>query len=139
MISDRIREKCSRENIRKIIPQFIKFGFVGVSNTLISLAIYYVLVSMNVNIIVANTVAFIISVLNAYFWNNKYVFKKKSRGHMVALVKTYIAYGFTFLLGTAALYGMVNYLDISKYIAPLINLCFTIPINFIINKFWAFR
>jgi len=129
----------SKEDLKRVLRQFIKFGIVGVSNTLISLAIYYLLVSLGVNYIVSNTVAFVISVLNAYYWNNKYVFQKSSRSHFVALMRTYIAYGFTFLLGTALLYIMVRHLSISKYIAPLINLCFTIPINFLINKLWAFK
>lgn len=129
----------SREEMNRLVRQFIKFGFVGVSNTLISLAIYYFLVFMSVHFILANAVAFLISVLNAYYWNNKYVFSKTEKGHFKTLLKTYAAYGFTFLVGTAFLYLMVNHLGISKYIAPLINLCLTIPINFFINRFWAFK
>lgn len=129
----------SRERLGRLIRQFIKFGLVGVSNTLLSLAIYYALVAVNVDILIANTVAFIISVLNAYYWNNKYVFTKTSQGHLKALLRTYIAYGSTFLLSTLLLYLMVNQLGISKYVAPLINLCLTIPLNFLINKLWAFK
>jgi putative flippase GtrA len=33
----------------------------------------------------------------------------------------------------------INVFGISKYVAPLINLVISIPLNFIINKFWAFR
>ena len=28
---------------------------------------------------------------------------------------------------------------ISKYVAPLITLLITVPLNFIINKYWSFR
>jgi putative flippase GtrA len=34
---------------------------------------------------------------------------------------------------------MVNYLNISEFIAPILNLIITIPLNFLLNKFWAFR
>lgn len=127
-----------KEGLKSII-QFIKFGIVGVSNTVISLGIYYVLVLFNINYIIANTVGFIVSVLNSYYWNNKYVFKSEKRNHLRALRKTFIAYGSTFLIGTLFLYIMVQYMNVSQVMAPIINLLFTIPINFMINKLWAFR
>lgn len=119
--------------------QFIKFGLVGVSNTLISLVIYYILVYFNVNYIVANTIGFIVSVLNSYYWNNKYVFDKTEGGTVKPLIKVFMSYGSTFLLGTFLLFLMVQVIGLSELIAPLINLVITIPINFLLNKFWAFK
>ena len=123
----------------RLFRQFVRFGLVGVSNTLLSLGIYYLLVFLRVDYIVANTVAFVVSVLNAYYWNNRFVFSKTTKGHVRPLLKTYVAYGSTFLLGTLLLYVMVDLLGVSKYIAPLLNLVVTIPLNFLINRFWAFR
>lgn len=143
----KLLEKCgikNKEDLKKLIVQFVKFGIVGVSNTLISLAIYYILVYFNCNYIVANTLGFIISVLNAYYWNNKYVFKSKEeetgKKHKVKkLVKVYMSYGVTFVLSTVLLYVMVDVMHISEYIAPILNLCVTVPINFVMNKLWAFK
>ena len=123
-----------------LMKQFTKFGVVGISNTLISLAIYYVFVFINKELyIVGNTAGFIVSVLNAYYWNNKYVFSKTDKGNVRPLVKTFLAYGSTFLLGTAFLYLMINRWSVSEIIAPLINLLVTVPLNFLLNKFWAFK
>lgn len=124
---------------KNVIVQFVKFGVVGVSNTLISLFIYYFLVYFNVNVVAANTAGFIVSVLNAYFWNNKYVFKKSESGNLKPLIKTFASYGSTFLLSTILLIIMVYHLNISKNIAPIINLIVTIPLNFLLNKFWTFK
>lgn len=142
----KLLEKCgikNKEDLKKLIVQFIKFGIVGVSNTLISLAIYYILVYFNCNYIVANTIGFIISVLNAYYWNNKYVFKSKEelgkRDKIKKLVKVYMSYGVTFVLSTVLLYVMVDLMHISEYLAPILNLCVTVPINFVMNKLWAFK
>lgn len=120
--------------------QFIKFGIVGVLNTLIGLGIYYIFIYIDVSLYIAgNTVGFIAGVLNSYYWNNKYVFSKSEEGHLGPLMRTFAAYGGTFLLGTALLFIMVQYLHISEWIAPLINLAVTIPLNFLLNKFWAFK
>ena len=119
--------------------QFIKFGIVGVSNTAISLGIYYFLVYLGINYIIANTIGFIVSVLNAYYWNNRVVFKKGKLRDIKSLAKTFTSYGFTFVLSTFLLFVMVNYLHVSQLIAPITNLIITIPLNFLLNKFWAFR
>lgn len=127
------------DNLFSTIKQFLKFGIVGVSNTLISLGVYYLLYFMGVNYLIANTMGFIISVLNSYYWNNRYVFKKTQKGHLKPLMKTFMSYGLTFLLSTGLLFLMVNYLGISKVVAPIIAIIITIPINFFMNKLWAFK
>jgi len=119
--------------------QFLKFGIVGISNTLLSLTIYYILVYFCVNYLLANVIAFVVSVLNAYYWNSRFVFKQNKENKIKRLVKVYISYGVTFLIGQGLLYLMVNLIGISKFVAPVINLVVTIPLNFILNKFWAFR
>ncbi|MBE6023223.1 MAG: GtrA family protein [Cellulosilyticum sp.] len=138
-----ITEPKSREensvDIILLIKQFIKFGIVGISNTSISLGIYYILVYLGSNYILANTTGFIVSVINAYYWNNKVVFKKGNLKDVKALLKTFTSYGLTFILSTLLLFIMVNYLHISELIAPVINLIITIPLNFLLNKFWAFK
>ena len=62
----------------KKIWQFIKFGMVGIVNTLLSEGIYCVLVFFDIHYLVAYLVGFILSVLNAYYWNNKCVFKAEN-------------------------------------------------------------
>lgn len=129
----------NKEKFSDLIKQFIKFGIVGLSNTFISLVIYYILIFFKINYIAANTFAFIVSVLNAYYWNNKFVFRKSVNGSLRSLIKTFTSYGVTFVLGTMLLIIMINYLNISKVIAPILNLIITIPLNFLLNKFWAFK
>ena len=122
----------------KGIIQFIKFGIVGISNTIVSLVVYYAFVWLNCNYLVANFFAWVISVYNAFFWNNRYVFQNNARW-WVALSKTYISYGMSFLLGMCLLYFLVEYAGCSELVAPVITLLVTIPMNFILNKFWTFK
>ena len=95
------------------------------------------LVFLGLNYIIANIIGFVVSVLNAYYWNKKYVFKNSNTPKK--LLKVYISYGTTFFLSTFLLYLMVNVFCISEYISPIINLCITIPLNFVLNKLWAFK
>jgi len=129
-------------NHRNILTQFIKFGIVGASNTAISYVTYALLVKISVSYFWANLVAFIVSVFNAFCWNNKYVFKpnENERNVWKVLGKTYLAYAFTgLLLNSLLLYFWIDIVQISKYLAPIISLVLTIPLNFMISKFWAFK
>ena len=133
------------------IMQFIKFGLVGVSNTAISYVIYVVGLVLLQEIhflpeydyLIAQIAAFVISVLWSFYWNSKMVFileEGKERSVWKALIKTFIAYSFTGLfLNSILLLLWVRVFSISEFIAPLINLVVSVPLNFIINKFWAFR
>lgn len=131
----------SKEDFWKFVWQFVKFGLVGVSNTLISLAVYYAVVLLFgvEQYILANTLGFVISVINAYIWNSKFVFQKEDRKHGKSFIKVFVSYGSTFLLGTGFLFVLVHYWNVSEMIAPIINLLLTIPLNFLLNKFWAFK
>ena len=46
----------------KSVVQFIKFGIVGISNTLIALAVYYLLLRFGALYLIANTISWVVSV-----------------------------------------------------------------------------
>lgn len=124
--------------------QFVKFGIVGVSNTLISLGVYWLcFYLLHMHYQLSNLISFVVSVTNAYYWNSRYVFnhgvKRNAKEHICAYGKAFVSYGATFLLSAAMLYLWVEKLHISEGVAPMINLLVTIPLNFILNKFWAFK
>lgn len=120
------------------IMQFIKFGIVGVANTVIGLGTYYLFLWLGCHYLLANVLSWLISVFNAFYWNSRYVFKTGLHW-LRALAKTYVSYGASFLMGMVVLYILVDILGISNIVAPLITLGITIPLNFLLNKFWTFR
>ena len=133
----------NKNNFGLLLVQFVKFGIVGLSNTAISYAVYSLFVYLDFHYLIASIIAFVISVLNSFFWNNKFVFKNEAdqkRNIFHSLIKTYVSYAFTGLvLQNVLLFVFIEIFIISKYIAPLIGLVITIPLNFILNKLWAFR
>ena len=119
--------------------QFMKFCLVGATNTLVYLGTYYLLLYLGINYLWANVAGFVISVLNAYYWNQRYVFQNRAASHIQALSKTYFSYGVTTVLSTFLLYILVEQLSVSNKTAPLLTLIVTIPLNFLLNKFWTFK
>lgn len=118
--------------------QFIKFCIVGLSNTAIGLGTYYLFLWLGFHYMIANVLSWLISVFNAFYWNNKYVFKSNTTW-LKSLFRTYISYGVSFLVGAVVLYGVVEWCGISDVVAPLLVLIVTIPLNFVLNKFWTFK
>ena len=124
----------------KIFGQFIKFAIVGCSNIAINLAVYYLCLFLGINYLIAYTLGFLVSVCNAFFWNYKYVFVNKQETSIIkAFVKVVASYGFSFLLSLVLMTLLVEIFHISSFIAPVLKMIVTIPLNFVMNKIWAFK
>ena len=130
-------------DIKAIIVQFFKFGLVGVLNTLISWTCYYCFIWIDSDLyMIGGAVGGIISIANAFFLNDHFVFKNdynRKKGMLKRLIKTYISYGGTTLLSMILLWVEVSIFHLNKKYAPPVNLIITIPINFILNKVWTFN
>ena len=134
--NDRIEQKA-------LIIQFVKFGLVGISNTVVSWICYYVILWIDDDLyMLGSLVGTVVSIANAFFWNDRFVFKGKEddlKSRLKRLGKTYVSYGGTSLLSMLLLWIEVQLFGVNKVIAPVVNLLITIPLNFLINKFWTFR
>ncbi|MBP5494701.1 MAG: GtrA family protein [Lachnospiraceae bacterium] len=147
--------------------QIIKFIMVGISNTLISEGIYALLVLLGVHYLLASTIGFTVSIFTAFLLSSRFVFKedqnKEKRVWWKVLIKTYLAYivGFLLNLGLLSVWMEVIHLDahinplidvlhtmgwkkaepyaVAELIAEGINLFIVTPINFTLNKYWAYR
>ena len=126
-----------------MFKQFIKFGIVGAINTILSYVIinscYYLL---NLHEQICNIIAFVITVFISFMLNSRFVFKEEEekQNFWKQLIKVYASYSITGLFLTAILlYLEEEVLGIQHYIATFINLIVTVPINFILNKFWAYK
>lgn len=148
------------------VQQFIKFGLIGGFNTILSYFIinfcYY---ALGFHEQISNFINYLITVFVSYLLNSKFVFDKKSDGNReqnnpaslgenrdkgadredaqpwyMALLKVYASYAFTELVVMGLLLFIEERLmGIPHFIATFMNLIITVPINFILNKFWAYR
>ena len=121
--------------------QFVGFGLIGLLNTVLSYGItnvcYY---AFGLHEQISNLFAFLITVLISYLLNSRFVFEKDKQPWYLALAKVYASYAFTELI----LMGVMLFIEerlfgIPHYIATFVNLIITVPLNFLLNKFWAYR
>ncbi len=128
--------------------EFVKFGMVGLSNTILSYLIYLgCLFSFQkagmlpqIDYLIAQLIGFLLSVLWSFYWNRKFVFHAEAIPWPKALLKTYMSYAFSGIVVSSLLSILwVQVLGIPKVIAPILNLIISVPMNFLLNKFWAFH
>lgn len=125
------------------LVQFVKFGMVGGFNTVFTYVIVNVMYyAWGIHEQIGNITAFIITVFISYMANSRFVFREsaKEQSFLEGLIKVYISYSITgiFIVGVL-LYVESNILHIPVYISTFVNIFITVPINFILNKFWAYR
>ena len=166
MIRELIK-KLEQEPRTAALVQFVKFGLVGMSNTAISYAIemlcYYVLFVQTeflmfrglcstigielsaeaARILITSVLAFVVSVTNSYYWNNKHVFvtgeKKTIVRHIGTYLKTAACYALTGLILAPWAKTLLVARGVPYWFSTLLVLIVTIPLNFVMNKLWAFR
>lgn len=121
--------------------QFIKFGMVGGINTILSLSIQWISIACGLYYQVGCILAYIITVFVSYLLNGNLVFNdEKRRFSFKALLKVYMSYSVTTLfLNSALLFFWNEIVHMNQMISPVLNLVVTIPVNFILNKYWAYR
>lgn len=126
--------------------QFVKFCMVGVTNTFVSYFINVLTLfllsgyKLSYDYYIANVVAFLISVYWSFCLNSRFVFTEGRRSKVKTLLKSYMSYALTGIVINNILSTLwVGVLGVSKYIAPMFNLLIAVPINFLMNKKWAYK
>ncbi|MFJ5713612.1 GtrA family protein [Neobacillus sp. NPDC093127] len=119
------------------MKKFLKFGVVGIVNTLITIGSFIVLVYFGMNYIAANITAYGLGMINSFFWNKNWVFQAKSR--KLSLVFKFVVVNFLTLgFATICLYVFVKHMDIHSSAAQIVSTCLGLAINFLLNKKWTF-
>lgn len=131
--------KPSRLFSKETIVQAVKFGLVGVMNTLITLAVIFILMKVfHLSYKWSNVIGYIIGLINSFIWNKKWTFK--STGNSIRELLVFAAvfgvcYGLQFLF----LLFLVEQRGISEdWAQPLAMILYT-GLNFLLNKLLTFK
>ena len=126
--------------MKKAIKQAIKYGVVGVINTLITAVVIWIMMKLlGCSDVVSNVVGYIAGVLNSFIWNKKWTFKSTEKW-MGSAIRFGIVFGICYLLQLGLLVFVLNpYLAIDPYYNQLIAMAFYTAINFVMNKFYTFK
>ena len=149
---------------KKFITEIIKYGVVGVVNTLLTaLAIWLMMhfvfdakgeneVSL-VAISISNIVGYVVGLVNSFVWNRKWTFKSNS-DWKADFFRFIIAFLICYIPQLLLVNGLNNYAKLppveltllnysyfitSAYICQLIGIVFYTTLNFLLNKYYTFK
>ncbi|WP_461246928.1 GtrA family protein [Treponema sp. R6D11] len=137
-----------RQKIKRVGWQFIKFGIVGASSTVINTGLYMLMVAWLWPTI-AYGLSYAISTYNGYYWQTKYVFPGEHG--FKQFVKVFLAYLPGLVIGVLLVKWLtkgfhypflginIDGLGVPKIWAQVPTLFVTVPINFLLQKMWAYR
>ncbi|MBC5639019.1 MULTISPECIES: GtrA family protein [Clostridia] len=120
------------------VIRFVKFGMVGVINTLVNWIIFFILNALGMYYILANIIAYILGTVNSYLWNTLWVFKYKDKASTETTIKFIILNLIGLGLNTGILYVLVDLCNLNKFIGLVITTAIVMIINYIVNKLWVF-
>jgi putative flippase GtrA len=123
----------------KSLIQFIKFGIVGISNTLLTaLTIWCLLKVLHCSDYVSNLTGYIVGLLNSFIWNRKWTFKSKTKVS-ATLFKFILTFVVSYLFQLGNLYLLLHFTHIDPYICQLLSIVVYTVINFILNRNYTFK
>ncbi|QEU46365.1 GtrA family protein [Schleiferilactobacillus harbinensis] len=123
--------------MKRLITQFIQFGAVGALNTVLTYIIYFILYQ-HISPTLAMAVGYGLTSLLGLALNKQWVFKQSGGEMSWMTFKYYATYGTTFLLSLILTSTWVDVLHFPAAWAPLFSLAVTVPVNFLLSKYWVF-
>jgi dolichol-phosphate mannosyltransferase len=120
--------------------QFVRFGAVGATGYVVNLGVFALCVhALGVDYRVSAVVAWVVSVLNNFWFNRHWTFGAKQAHPVQQGVRCFavslLAFGFTYLV----LIGLVSGVGMPKVPAQAIAIAAGTPLNFVGQKLWSFK
>ncbi len=119
--------------------QLVRFGAVGATGYFVNLAVFAASLHLiGVDYRVAAVLAYIVSVLNNFFWNRHWTFRAK-HGRAVHqglrfFAVSLVTFGFSYVVLVMLVGGGMH-----KDVAQAISVAVGMPLNFLGQKLWSFR
>jgi len=122
-----------------VVVQFVKFGIVGVSNTLLTFAVYTVLLKVfGVWYLAASAIGFTAGATNGFLLNRRWTFREHV-GDALTPVRWAIVQGCGLGVNEGLLYLFVHDARLDKLLAQAFATVVVTVTTFFVNRAWTFR
>ncbi|HEV3282996.1 MAG TPA: GtrA family protein [Solirubrobacteraceae bacterium] len=122
-----------------VLIQFIKFGTVGVSNTLLTFAVYTVLLKVfGVWYLAASAIGFLVGATNGFLLNRRWTFKEHVSDALTP-VRWAVVQGCGLGLNELLLYALVDGAGLDKLVSQACAMAVVTVSTFLVNRSWTFR
>ena len=134
-----VRPRKRLSGAAAVLVQFLKFGIVGVSNTLLTFAVYTLLLKVaGMWYLAASAIGFTAGAVNGFLLNRRWTF----RGHVgdaLTPVRYVVVQGCGLGLNEGLLYLFVDGARLDKLLAQVFATGIVTVTTFTANRVWTFR
>lgn len=135
----RVGDEAARILRMPLVMQFVKFGVVGVSNTLIFFAVYTLLLKVfGVWYVAASGIGFAVGAVNGFLWNRAWTF----RGHVgdaLTPVRWFVVQTSGLLANLGLVYLFVDGVGLGKLEGQAVTIAIVTVVTFLANRAWTFK
>jgi len=122
-----------------VIVQFVKFGIVGVSNTLLAFAVYTLLLKVfGVWYVAASGIGFTVGAVNGFLLNSRWTFRGHA-GDALTPLRWAVVQGCGLALNLGLVYLFVDGLGMDKLLGQIPTTAIVTVLTFFANRAWTFR
>jgi putative flippase GtrA len=122
-----------------LVTQFVKFGIVGVSNTLLAFAVYTVLLKIfGVEYLLASGIGFAVGAVNGFLLNRRWTFREHV-GDALTPVRWFVVQGCGLLVNLGLVYLFVHDAHLDKLVGQAFATAIVVVLTFVANRAWTFR
>jgi len=122
-----------------MVRQFVKYGIVGASNTVITFVVYTILVQVvGVEYIVSLILGYLAGSINSYVLNRHWTFRAGHLSHTSVGTRFAIVQVLAILANVGLLYLLVHDAHVHKVAAQAILTLPVLAITFFVNRAWSF-
>lgn len=151
------REKMKKivnmdDNLCQTVVQLLKYGVIGVGNTLITLVVFYVMNTlMGISYGLSNVAGYVLGVINSFVWNRTWVFKTNKnigREALLFVVGFLLCMGLQLVVSWVLLEGLgmkdmtISWLPMKNtgqnVVMLIAMVCYTLA-NYVYNRLVTFK
>jgi putative flippase GtrA len=128
-----------RLHVPVVLVQFVKFGIVGISNTLLTFVIYTLLLKVfGVWYLAASAIGFIVGAVNGFLLNRRWTFADHV-GDSLTPVRWAVVQSGGLGINLGLLYVFVHDAALDKLVAQALATIVVTVTTFFVNRAWTFR
>lgn len=140
------------DNLCQTVVQLLKYGVIGVGNTLITLVVFYVMNTlMGISYGLSNVAGYVLGVINSFVWNRTWVFKTNKnigREALLFVVGFLLCMGLQLVVSWVLLEGLemknmtISWLPMKNtgqnVVMLIAMVCYTLA-NYVYNRLVTFK
>jgi putative flippase GtrA len=128
-----------RRSLPLIVAQLVRYGAVGLSNTLIGFGVYALCLDLlGIHYEVSLAIAYVIGAVNGYLLNRYWTFSGHDADHATSGWRYAAVQIAAFLTNLALLHAAVAWLAVEKNVAQAVIVPIVFALTFIPNRLWSF-